>query len=89
MENNVNFTTHTSEEDERSMRSLLVSNHYIKLPSDLELECCDIFYSVIQVSDPFSNQSHTVSWTPGFYNVPLGLERIEIGILDLASKYRT
>lgn len=89
LERNVNFTTHTSEEDERSLISLLESNHYIKLPSDLELECCDIFYSVIHVSVPFSNQSHTVTWTPGFYNVPLGLERIEKGILDIASKYRS
>lgn len=89
LEKNVNFTTHISEEDERSLRLLLESNNYIKLPSDLELECCDIFYSVIRVSVPFSNQSHTISWTPGFYNVPLGLEHIEKGILDLASKYRS
>jgi hypothetical protein len=89
LEKNVNFTTHISEEDERSLRLLLESNNYIKLPSDLELDCCDIFYSVIRVSVPFSNQSHTVSWTPGFYNVPLGLEHIEKGILDLASKYRS
>jgi hypothetical protein len=87
LEKNVNFTTHTSEEDETSLRLLLESNHYIKLPSDLELESCDIFYSLICVSDLFSNQSDTVSWTPGFYNVPLALERIEKGILDLASKY--